>query len=58
MRGEIKQVIRFFKRVIIETKIARLDTKFMMGNISSEEYFKKLEILDKKYNKTLEQYGQ
>ena len=53
----IKKVFLFINRLIIETKYARADTRYLMGKLSKEALIDTYTKLDTKYNKILDKYG-
>ena len=57
MNDGIKRVFLFINRLIIETKYARADTRYLMGKLSKEALIDTYTKLDTKYNKILDKYG-
>ena len=57
MNDGIKRVFLFINKLIIETKYARADTRYLMGKLSKEALIDTYTKLDTKYNKILDRYG-
>ena len=58
MNDGIKRVFLFIYRLIMETKYARADTRYLMGKLSKEALIDTYIKLDAKYNKILDKYGE
>ena len=54
----IKKVFLFINKLIIETKYARADSRYLMGKLSKEALIDTYIKLDAKYNKILDKYGE
>ena len=54
----IKKVFLFINKLIMETKYARADSRYLMGKLSKEALIDTYIKLDAKYNKILDKYGE